>query len=46
MRDLAAIHPLGRVGSADEVARAVLQLLDASWTTGAELVIDGGLSLA
>jgi NAD(P)-dependent dehydrogenase (short-subunit alcohol dehydrogenase family) len=43
MRALAALHPLGRVGRAEEIAHAVLHLLDAPWTTGAELVVDGGL---
>jgi NAD(P)-dependent dehydrogenase (short-subunit alcohol dehydrogenase family) len=46
MKGLAAIHPLGRLGNADEVARAVVHLLEAPWTTGAELVVDGGLTLA
>ena len=42
---LAALHPLGRLGTAAEVAQAVAYLLGAQWTTGAELVVDGGLSL-
>jgi 3-oxoacyl-[acyl-carrier protein] reductase len=46
MESLAALHPLGRLGTAHEVAEAALQLLVAPWTTGAELLIDGGLSLA
>lgn len=37
--------PMGRIGSPDEVARAVLFLaFDATFTTGAELPVDGGLS--
>jgi len=36
--------PLGRIGQADEVARAALYLAaDATYTTGAELFVDGGL---
>jgi NAD(P)-dependent dehydrogenase (short-subunit alcohol dehydrogenase family) len=44
----AARHPLGRIGLPDDVAGAVLYFAsDASaWTTGATLVIDGGMSLA
>jgi NAD(P)-dependent dehydrogenase (short-subunit alcohol dehydrogenase family) len=38
--------PMGRWGVADEVARAVLFLAspDASYTTGADLAVDGGLA--
>ena len=36
--------PLGRTGTVDEVAAAALYLaVDASYTTGAELFVDGGL---
>jgi NAD(P)-dependent dehydrogenase (short-subunit alcohol dehydrogenase family) len=42
---LRALHPLGRLGRPEDVAEAVLYLLGASWTTGAELVVDGGILL-
>ncbi|HEX8441034.1 SDR family oxidoreductase [Archangium sp.] len=42
---LGALHPIGRLGKAEEVAEAVVHLLSAPWTTGSELVIDGGLLL-
>ncbi|GIX14887.1 MAG: dehydrogenase [Paracoccaceae bacterium] len=38
-------HPLGRIGRPEEIAEAVDYLLRAQWTTGAALVVDGGLSL-
>ena len=40
----AATTPLGRVGTADEIARAVVFLAseDASFVDGAELFVDGG----
>jgi NAD(P)-dependent dehydrogenase (short-subunit alcohol dehydrogenase family) len=39
--------PLGRIGTAEEVAKAALYLVsdDSSFTTGASLVMDGGLTL-
>src|SRR5207248_2769906 len=37
--------PLGRVGTADDIAAAVLALLQLDWVTGEVLVADGGLSL-
>ncbi len=43
LASLQALHPLGRLGTAEEVAAAVLFLLQAPWTTGTELTIDGGL---
>jgi len=44
---LTHVIPLGRMGTANEVARAVKFLLstDASFITGQELVVDGGASL-
>jgi len=43
---LAAAHPLGRMGQAEEIARGIVYLAsdDASFMTGSELVIDGGLT--
>jgi NAD(P)-dependent dehydrogenase (short-subunit alcohol dehydrogenase family) len=41
-----AMHPLGRIGQADELARAIAFLLDPknSWITGQVIGVDGGLS--
>ncbi len=39
------MHPLGRVGTEEELAEAMAYLIQAEWTTGAELVVDGGLGL-
>jgi NAD(P)-dependent dehydrogenase (short-subunit alcohol dehydrogenase family) len=39
------VTPMGRIGTADEVARAVLFLaFEATFTTGVELAVDGGLA--
>lgn len=42
-----AMIPLGRHGSADEIARSVLYLAsdDSSFTTGTTLMVDGGMSI-
>ena len=34
--------PLGRLGSPDDVAKAVLYLIDAEYVTGETLIVDGG----
>lgn len=43
-KDLAGLHPQGRLGTPDEVAYAILYLAsdEAGFTTGTDLVIDGG----
>lgn len=42
----AAMHALGRIGEPDDVAPAIAWLLgsDASWVTGQEIGVDGGLA--
>jgi 3alpha(or 20beta)-hydroxysteroid dehydrogenase len=44
----AAASPLGRVAQPEEIARTILFLAsdEASFTTGAEFVVDGGLTAA
>lgn len=43
LESLRLLHPLGRLGQPADVAAAALHLLEASWITGSELVVDGGL---
>ena len=42
-----AEHPLGRIGTGNDIAKAVLYFAsdDSSWTTGAILPVDGGVSV-
>ncbi|MEU4701687.1 SDR family NAD(P)-dependent oxidoreductase [Nonomuraea dietziae] len=44
--DAAAGYPLGRTGTAEEVAQAVRFLAGAGFVTGTVLPVDGGLSIA
>ncbi len=43
---LARLHPMGRFGTPDEVAKAVLYLAseDSAFVTGTELLVDGGFT--
>ncbi|MBX3181076.1 MAG: SDR family oxidoreductase [Polyangiaceae bacterium] len=43
---LAARIPLARVGEAEDIARAVLFLLDSPFITGHEVLVDGGRTVA
>ncbi len=39
-----ALHPLGRIGDAVEIAQAIRFLLESAWMTGTVMAIDGGMS--
>lgn len=45
---MAKLQPLGRIGTPEDVARAVVFLAspESSWTTGAVLAVDGGINLS
>jgi NAD(P)-dependent dehydrogenase (short-subunit alcohol dehydrogenase family) len=47
MNAMASLQPLGRVGTADEIAKSIYFLAseDSAWTTGALLAVDGGINL-
>ena len=42
------MHPIGRLGTADDIARAILFLAsdDAKFMTGSAMVVDGGVTAA
>lgn len=42
---IARLHPLGRIGTAEEIAEGIGYLIAAQWTTGAILDVDGGIGL-
>ena len=44
LEDLAKVYPLGRIGTAQEVAEAIYFLSSAKFITGAILSVDGGLT--
>ena len=39
---LAGLHPVGRIGTSDEIAQAVIALLENPFITGTTLAVDGG----
>ncbi len=45
-RDMTALHPIGRIGTAEDIAKAYLYLAsdDAGFVTGTTLMVDGGYS--
>lgn len=45
LEGMRGLHALGRIGTVDEVAQAIGYFLQAPWTTGTILEVDGGLSL-
>jgi NAD(P)-dependent dehydrogenase (short-subunit alcohol dehydrogenase family) len=46
-RRLTALHPLGRLGTPEDIANGVVFLAsdESAWMTGQALVIDGGFSV-
>jgi NAD(P)-dependent dehydrogenase (short-subunit alcohol dehydrogenase family) len=45
LRELARLHPVGRLGRPEEIAEGIELLLRATFATGTILTLDGGLSL-
>lgn len=39
-----ALHPLGRIGEAAEIAEAIAWLLHSQWVSGQVIAVDGGMS--
>lgn len=48
LKSLGSLQPLGRIGTPEEIAKAIVFLGsdDSPWTTGANLNVDGGIHLA
>lgn len=44
-KQVPAIAPMGRLGTVDDVAQAVTSLVDAHYTTGEVVLVDGGVHL-
>lgn len=44
-KDGGSAHPLGRVGTREEVARAIIDVARQTWTTGSIHYVDGGRML-
>lgn len=45
LQGMSGLHALGRIGTVDEVAAAIAYFIEAPWTTGTVLEVDGGLAL-
>lgn len=43
LEELRELHPLGRLGTPEDVSAAIVHVLDAEWMTGSVLTVDGGL---
>lgn len=45
LKSMETDHPIGRIGTPEDIAEAAEYLLCSQWTTGASIVVDGGLGL-
>ena len=45
LQSMTAEHPLGRIGTPQDISEAADYLMRAEWTTGTSVVVDGGLAL-